>query len=121
MKIQFLPWTCRKEIEITDLQGANLQGANLQGADLQGADLWGANLQGANLWSVNLWNAKINWQSHDLVFEILRKSAKEPIEFMVAGFVIAKREWCWKDFHNTDFPGKLWAISILKPLGAPIP
>ncbi len=96
------------------LSGANLWGANLWGANLSRADLWGANLSGANLT-----DAKLEWRSHDLVAELLRRRATNDQEFAVAGFVLMRRDWCWKEFLACDLAGKLWAIAELQKLGCP--
>jgi len=171
MKIKFLQYTDKQEIELANLYGANLRGAdlyganlrgadlygaylrgadlydaNLRGADLRGADLYDANLRGADLYGANLRGADLcgaylrgadlrgaylrgadfrgadlrgadlNWMSHNLISEILRQSATQTIEFMAAGFVAIKQDWCWDKFLEEQFPGKLWALSILKPL-----
>ena len=49
MKIKFLPWTNKPDIELAKLYEANLHGADLRGADLHEANLRGANLRGADL------------------------------------------------------------------------
>ncbi len=59
MKIKFLSWTQRKEIELENLRGADLCGANLCDADLYDANLRGANLYGANLCDANLRGANL--------------------------------------------------------------
>ena len=82
-----------------NLDGANLDGANLDGANLDGANLDGANLDGANLRRANLDGAKINWTSHALVAEILRRAADGDIERRkFAGLVLISRDWCWAEF-----------------------
>ncbi len=59
MKIKFLSWTQRKEIELENLRGADLCGANLCDADLYDADLYGADLRNANLHGANLRGADL--------------------------------------------------------------
>src|SRR3990172_5743297 len=86
-------------LEGANLRGANLEGANLEGANLEGANLRGANLEGADLEGANLVNSIINWNSHDLIAELLLRWANKDIEKRkVAGLVLASRDWCWKDF-----------------------
>jgi hypothetical protein len=121
-------------LEGANLEGANLEGANLRGADLEGADLEGANLEGANLEGANLEGANLeavilNWQSHQLLGELLKRAAGESIEKrMVAGLITISTDWCWHEFlaiEHSEFdiePGLLsefrdrykeWAIQIL--------
>jgi Family of unknown function (DUF5758)/Pentapeptide repeats (8 copies) len=60
MKIKFLAWTGKADIELANLRGANLSNADLSGADLSSADLSVANLRGANLSGANLSNADLS-------------------------------------------------------------
>lgn len=96
------------EIGITqgaDLRGADLRGADLEGADLEGADLGGADLRGADL----------NFLSHDFVAEILRRAAGDDVEKLkIAGLVLVKRNWCWKEFLELRDPLQAWALGELK-------
>jgi uncharacterized protein YjbI with pentapeptide repeats len=104
------------------LRGANLSGAYLRGANLSGADLSGANLSGADLSDANLSGAKLsgamlNWNSHDLIGEILRRAAGTDVRRrMVAGLVLASRDWCWKRFLAIEIePGlRAWALGELR-------
>ena len=106
------------------LYGANLAGANLCGAylteanlartNLCGADLYGANLAGAYLHEANLAGIKMSWTSHDLVAFILRQSAGDNIpRLQVAGLVLIRRDWCWKEFLSADMAEKEWALDEL--------
>ena len=84
---------------------ADLQGAYLRVANLQGADLRGANLQGA----------EISFSSHDLVSEILKRAAGEDISHLkLAGFILLKRDWCWKEFLEMREGCKKWALGELR-------
>lgn len=78
----------------------HLRGANLRGADLCGADLRGA---------------YINWQSHDLLAEILRQAAGDETEKLkVAGLVIICRGRCWDWFTSlSGEPLYDWAMNVL--------
>jgi len=73
--------------------------ANL--ADLRGADLRGA---------------KLAWQSHDLLSELLRRAAGDDIEKLkVAGLLLVCREKYWKEFvaMRDSEPLFDWAIEEL--------
>jgi hypothetical protein len=108
-----------------DLSGANLSGvnlscanlsrANLYRANLSGANLCGADLSGANLSHADLCGAKINWQSHDLISELLRREAGDDIDKrMVAGLILVSRDWCWEKFLAINRPLREWAIETLR-------
>ncbi len=84
-----------------------------------GADLRDANLCGANLCGADLRGADLEWRSHDIVAELLRRNASTAQEFAVAGLVIMRRDWCWKEFLACDITGKLWAIAVLRGLKCP--
>jgi uncharacterized protein YjbI with pentapeptide repeats len=113
------------DLRDANLTGADLTDANLRGADLRDADLTGANLtdanlrdanlRGADLRDANLRGANLNWQSHDLIAEILRRSADSIDREMVAGFVLISRNRCWSQFlslrNHPEFP---WAIGVLR-------
>jgi len=78
--------------------------ANLTGADLTGADLWGAYLTGA----------KLNWNSHQLVSEILQRAAGNDIEKRkIAGLIRISPDWCWSQFLAINDPLTDWALDEL--------
>ncbi len=88
--------------------GANLREADLHGANLREADLHEADLEKGK--------TKINWESHDLVAEILRRAAGDDIEKLkIAGLVLLCRDWCWNQFSKIDDPLKQWAFDVLHP------
>jgi len=94
---------------------ANLDGANLDGANLDGANLDGAYLRGANLDGANLDGAKINWQSHDLIAEILLRAAGHDVQKrMVAGLILVSPDWCWDKFLSIESDLRDWAITTLR-------
>jgi hypothetical protein len=98
-----------------DLYGANLYGANLYGASLHEANLCGADLRGANLRGANLYGVTINWQSHDLLAEVLRQQASTVQQRMVAGLILISKNWCWKQFlavDSIDQELRQWALKI---------
>ena len=105
-----------------NLRGANLHCANLRSADLYRADLRGANLHCANLWGANLRGADLrditmDWQSHNLISEILQRAAKTLEQRAVAGIVAKSIDWCWDDFiREFSDSQKAWAKSVLSPL-----
>ncbi len=94
----------RANLRNTNLWGANLQGANLRYAILCGTYLSGANLLGAIL----------NWHSHTLLSEILRRSAGDSVERrMLAGLIAVSTDWCWDKFLSLEHLEKAWAINEL--------
>jgi uncharacterized protein YjbI with pentapeptide repeats len=96
------------------LSGANLRGAYLSGASLHGADLRGANLRGANLRGADLGGAKMPWQSHDILAEVLRRAAGDDVpKLKIAGLILVRTDWCWKDFLGLDDPLRDWALESL--------
>ena len=104
----------RANLSGADLDGANLSGAVLREAVLDGANLIGANLIGANLIGANLIGAKINWQSHDLVAEILRAAAGDNLSRRsIAGLVLVSRDLCWDVWRTAEHPEREWAIEVL--------
>jgi hypothetical protein len=97
-----------------DLTGADLIGANLEGANFEGAKLIDANLIDAKLEGADLTGANLNWQSHDLIAEILRRAASDDIEKRkVAGLILVSRDWCWKEFLSLNDPITEWALDEL--------
>ena len=101
-----------------DLRYADLRAANLCAADLRAANLCAANLHHVNLRYANLRDAKINWNSHDLIAEILRQNAREDIEkLQIPGLIILLKDRCWDYFLKLDHPQKGWAIQVLKDYG----
>jgi len=103
------------DLHDADLRGANLRGANLTGANLTDANLTDANLSGANLVGVDLGGAKINWQSHALVVEILRREAGDDVDKRkIAGLILVSTDWCWEKFLAIDEPLRDWALGVLR-------
>ena len=99
------------------LSGAVLHGANLSGASLSGADLGGANLNRAHLRGAHLRGASINWQSHDLIAEILRRAAADNVSRrMLSGLILISHDWCWDMFLALDIAPAVrdWALDELR-------
>lgn len=98
------------------LAGANLVGANLAHADLARANLAHADLVHADLAHANLAGAKINWTSHSLIAEILRREAGNNVEQRcLAGGIAISTDWCWDKIMSIEYPQKAWAIGVLLP------
>jgi uncharacterized protein YjbI with pentapeptide repeats len=125
-----LLWLQSKEGgECANLRGANLCGAYLGGANLRGANLRGANLCDANLCDAylgdaylggaylggaNLRDATINWQSHELISEILLRAAGKDVDKRkIAGLIRISTDWCWDEFLRIDDPLSEWAKTEL--------
>jgi len=112
-------WKFRVDLRGANLRGANLRGANLYDADLRGANLRDANLRDAylrdaNLYGANLDGATINWLSHDLIAELLRKAAGDDVDKRkLVGLVLISRDWCWEQFLALDDPLTDWALDVL--------
>src|SRR5579863_6770089 len=103
-----------------NLRYAYLRYADLGYADLRNADLCNADLRYANLYKADLRNAIINWQSHDLLAEILRQNATSIKEFMLAGLLLNRRDLCWKGFFSLSekdeifIKDKIWVSKVFK-------
>jgi uncharacterized protein YjbI with pentapeptide repeats len=112
----------------SDLSGSNLRWSDLRGSDLSGSDLSWSNLSWSNLSGSNLSGSDLsglkgyNWQSHELISAILLRHAGDSVsKRALAGLILVSPDWCWKKFLSLKTRDRAWAISILKPLGAPIP
>jgi hypothetical protein len=113
------------DLSHANLRHADLRHADLRRADLRHANLWVANLSGANLSHANLRHAdlrhadlsgaKINWESHDLVAELIRREAGENVERRkIAGMVLISTGWCWNEFLALGDPQTGWALEVLR-------
>ena len=90
---------------------------DLSGADLSGANLSGAYLSGANLTEANLSRAALNWQSHNLLAEVLRRAADDDVpRRMLAGLILISHDWCWGKFLalNIDPELREWGLSVMR-------
>ena len=86
--------TVKKTVEEAVKNRASLNGAFLNGASMNGASL--------------------AWTSHDLLAEILKRAASNDIEKLkVAGLLLVKRDWCWKDFLKLNDKNTEWALAEL--------
>ena len=99
----------RADLRRADLSGAVLQTADLHGAGLQRADLHGADLRGADFG-----NARLNWNSHWLIANILMDNAGGSIaKRKIAGLVALNTDLCWDEFLAIEDDEKPWALSVL--------
>ena len=110
------------DLRDADLRGAHLGCADFGCADLRGANLRDADLRGAYLHDADLGcangesRAKLAWQSHDLIAEILRCAAGDDVEKLkVAGYILMCRDKCWGDFLKLRDPLMGWALDVLRP------
>lgn len=109
------------DFDFSILRGTNLEGADLDGASLFQTDLTGANLDDADFYnadirSATLKGARLNWNSHDLLSEILfRDAEKDAPKRMVAGLIAVSTDWCWNRFLDMQVPPacRKWALETL--------
>ena len=102
----------------TDMTGADLTGANLNNANLSGAYLRSSHIQNTSLLYANLFGASIEWSSHELIAEILRRAAGcDVARRSLAGLVLVSRDWCWEDFDIClkDADLREWVLDTLLP------
>ena len=56
----------------------------------------------------------MNWQSHDLLAELICRAAGDEIEkIKVAGLILICPEWCWSQFLELDEPRAAWCLDEL--------
>lgn len=104
----------RASFRDANVRYADFGGAELPGADFRGAGIYYANFKGAYLRDANFRGAKLNWQSHDLMAEILRQAAGDDIDkIKIAGLVLLCRDKCWDEFLMIDDPLMDWALDAL--------
>ena len=104
----------RAYLSCADCHGANftnaiLDGANLANADFSGCDFTGASLVNTYLPTCNLDGAVLNWDSHDLVAEVLRRAATTVLERSIAGLFQMCRDTPVVDIFGFVIPGMNWA------------
>lgn len=106
------------EMETCFLRQAILDDANMTNANLSRADFSHCDLQ-----TVTFTGARINWNSHDLIAEILRRESGGDFEKLkAAGFLLVNRDKCWTqyaDYYNSFFllDDRVlmdWAITTLR-------
>jgi uncharacterized protein YjbI with pentapeptide repeats len=102
------------DLRYADLRNEDLRSVNLRYADLRYADLRNEDLRYGNLRGADLHSAKLNWNSHDLIAEILRQHAgNNPHRLMLAGWVLMARNKCWDYWLSVDHHEKQWALDVL--------
>lgn len=91
--------------------GVDFGGARLCGTNFSDACLYNADFRGADLHNVNLSGATINFNSPELVSEILRQAAGDDIEKLkIAGLVLMCKQMDWTAFVKIDDPLMPWAL-----------
>ena len=73
-----------------------------------------ANLSGADLREANLSDARMSWQSHDMIGEVLWQAAEGTDQEMLASLIGRKTSWCWPEWVKFDHPAKEWALEVLR-------
>jgi hypothetical protein len=108
-----------------DFSGADLSGADLAGASFNEADFSGANFTGASfstphfasarLTRANLTGARMNWQSHALIAELLSRATGDDWgKRGVVELVKNSPRLQWRDFLlMVQPPLKEWALSVM--------
>ena len=99
----------------SDLRYSNLRHSNLSYSDLSGSNLSDSDLSHSNLSYSDLHDITVNWNSHELLAEILRQKAGEnTAKRKIAGLVLVSHDWCWDKFLRLRDPTKLWALGVLR-------
>lgn len=58
-------------------------------------------------------DCKINWNSHEMLADILYQRAHTTAQKMVAGFILINQTDCWKEFLRHRHPERRWALTTL--------
>lgn len=99
------------DVNFTD---AILDCANLANADLSGANLSGASFVNAYLYTADLRCARLNWNSNDLIAELLRRAAEtDLLKQQLAGLVLICRDRPWDKLIRWFNFDTSWAIDEL--------
>ena len=104
----------------TDFSGSDISGAQFVHADLLGANFSGAilldtNFYGADLHQVITKDAKLNWESRELVSRVLFSSIDSDDEDeiaerrAIAGLLLVTRDHCWPWFVRRLQNNKHWS------------
>lgn len=116
-------WLRHEGGEQADFSNANLRNVNFESSYLIRADLSNANLNGVRFECTNLRNANLagavlqdivmSWSSHNLISEILWRTAKTQSRQMLVAFISKKTDWCWELWQQFDHPDREWALNEL--------
>ena len=107
-------YECEADSLLEALQKAVADGSDLSYSDLSYSNLSGSDLRYSDLSGSNLSGSKINWQSHDIIAELLRLEAGDDIQKrMVAGLILVSRDWCWNQFLAIEHEQRNWALETL--------
>ena len=99
----------------SNLSDSDLSHSNLSYSDLSGSNLSDSDLSHSNLSYSDLHDITVNWNSHELLAEILRQKAGEnTAKRKIAGLVLVSHDWCWDKFLRLRDPTKLWALGVLR-------
>lgn len=70
--------------------------------------------RGISLRGANLSGAKISWQSHAMLSEILWRAADgNQQREMLASYIGRKIKWCWPDWLKLEHKDREWALREL--------
>ncbi len=94
------------------------KGVSLRFADLSGVDFRKVKgLRLADIYEARLDGCTVDWNSHALLAEILRKAAGEDYgRRKFAGFVAVSYDWCWPKIleEGKDDAALSWALDVFK-------
>jgi uncharacterized protein YjbI with pentapeptide repeats len=106
----------RADLYRVKFRGTCLIGATFEGANLFGVDFRKASLMRADFRNADLRQLRVNWCSHDLVAEILRRAARADLDKLhVAGLILLQRQWRAADFIELGHPQTAWVLETLRP------
>lgn len=123
----------------TNLSYSNLSYANLSNANctncsftssyfystrFNNADLTESNFINTAMESVTFTNAvmddiTMNWNSHDLISEILFRAATTIGQEQFAAWISHKKSWCWPEWLASNYSDWNWVLATLQPLVKP--
>jgi uncharacterized protein YjbI with pentapeptide repeats len=106
----------------TDLRCANFSRADLACADFSYADLRGAYFLYANLSNADFEEAKLNWNSSDIISELLYREADHVKKQFLAGAIKMSYDTHWSEFllkTKALKKERKWAIAVLKKYTKP--
>jgi hypothetical protein len=116
----------RNNLSGAKLRGAKLCGAKLYSVNLSDSDLTGADFTGAEIFRVDLARAKltgatftdaiVDWNSNDLVAELIfRAAGKDRAKRKMARLFLENRNLFWDRFLSMGLPLTSWVLEVLAP------